>query len=569
MMLWGIGLEAPMRTIAMTFAFALMLSGSFGAPPAGDALQDVLETVRGDDIRAHMEILAADDMQGREAGTAAFQAAADYVAAQFAAAGLAPLGDHGTYFQNIEFMETRLVSGSATFTLHRAKTDVPLQFSADFVRSGGFGASEETVTAPLVFVGFGVRAPEYAHDDFANVNVEGKILVVLTGAPPHFDTDQRAFYSSSTGKRTLALELGALGVVMVRTPVDQERTPWSRVVAGVGSAAMRWLEPDGTLHDGFAGLVGDAALSESGAERLFDLAGRDLDALFERHTSGATGSFDLDVLATLRRGSEQRTVTSPNVIALLRGSDERLREQYIFYTAHLDHLGLRPSPSGDEIHNGAYDNAAGVASILVISRALANLSPAPRRSVVFVALTAEEKGLRGSDYLAQNPPVPIENVVANINIDMPFLGYPMADVEPIGVEHSTLHESATRAAAHVGLGLTPDSRPELVRFIRSDQFSFVKRGVPGLNLKPGATSTDPSVDGGAMRSQFLREHYHRPSDDLALPFSSEGAQDFVRTALALGLIVATDDDAPRWKHGDFFGQRFGRRSPPGSQRDSR
>jgi len=455
-----------------------------------------------------------------------------------------------------------LVPGSASFTLHRGDVDVPLRFNEDFVRLGGFGAPEESVSAPLVFVGFGVRAPEYAHDDFADVNVAGRILVVLTGAPPRFDTDQRAFYSSSAGKRALALALGALGIVTVRTPVDQERTPWSRVVAGVGSPAMRWLEADGTPHDGFTALVGDAALSEAGAQRLFEFAGHDLEALFERHTSGATGSFELGVNATLRRGSEQRQVASPNVVGLLRGSDPRLREQYILYTAHLDHLGIRPDPSGDEIHNGAYDNATGVATVLVITRALANMSPPPRRSILFAAVTGEEKGLRGSDYLAHHPPVPIDNLVANINIDMPFLGYPMADVEPIGVEHSTLQDAVARAAADLGLASTPDTRPELVRFIRSDQFSFVQRGVPGLNLKPGATCTDPNVDGDAMRSQFLREHYHRPSDDLSLPFSSEGAEAFVRTALALGLIVASDDNAPRWKDGDFFGERFARRRPP-------
>ncbi len=522
------------------------------------AFSAALQSVHGNEIRKHMEVLAADDMQGREAGTEPYLAAAEYVAAQFNAAGLEPLGDDGTYLQHVRFMETRLVPELASFTLTRGATTVSLQLRDDFVRRGSFGEPEETVEAPLCFAGFGITAPEYAHDDFEGIDVRDKILVVFTGAPPSFDTDQRAFYSSSDGKRERALERGALGIVLVRTPVDQKRWPWSRTVSGVGSASLRWVDAQGAPRDGFPQLVGDASLSESGARKLFELAGRDLDALFEHHMSGATGSFDLSVTARLQRRSKQRTVTSPNVIARLRGSDPALRDEHIIYTAHLDHLGIRPDPSGDTIHNGAYDNAVGVSAVIVIGKALSAMSPAPRRSILFVALTAEEKGLRGSNYLAHNPPVPIENVVANLNIDMPFLGYPIADVEPIGVEHSTLHDAVTRAAAHLGLAVTPDPRPELVRFIRSDQFSFVKRGIPGLNLKPGVTTTDPNIDGAAMRAEFLSEHYHRASDDLTLPFSHEGAETFVRTALALGLIVASDDDPPRWKENDFFGERFGR-----------
>ena len=222
----------------------------------------------------------------------------------------------------------------------------------------------------------------------------------------------------------------------------------------------------------------------------------------------------------------------------------------------MDHIGIRPGENGDEIHNGAYDNAAGVAIILEVAGALSGLTPAPRRSIIFAAVTAEEKGLRGSDYLANNPPVAITDIVANINIDMPYLGYPIANVEGFGVEHSTLHGALIRAAEQHNLVLTPDPRPELVRLIRSDQFSFVKQGIPGLNLKPGSNSSDPDIDGAELRNAFLHDHYHGPSDDLNLPFSEDGAQRFVRVLLAFGLIVANDDESPRWKDGDFFGDQF-------------
>ncbi|MCG8504738.1 MAG: M28 family metallopeptidase [Sphingomonadales bacterium] len=525
-------------------ASAFVLAGAADTPA---------EPISAAAIRAHMEVLAADDMQGREAGTVGYLKAADYVAARYAALGLAPLGDGGGYFQNIAFIETRLAAASASLTLQRGEEARALRLGGDFVRSGGFGASEEAVTAPLVFVGFGIRAPEYDHDDFAGVDVAGKILVVLSGAPPGFVTDERAFYSSSAGKQALAAELGAVGILTVRTPVDQKRTPWSRYQARIGSSSMRWLEADGTPRGGYPELAGNAVLSESGAAQLFTLADRDLDALFARHSAGETGSFDLGVSATLGRRSEQRRVSSPNVLALLPGSDPKLRDQHVLFTAHLDHLGTRVDGA---IYNGAYDNAAGVAIILEIAKAMA--AGPPCRSVIFAALTAEEKGLRGSDYLAHNSPVPSDSIVANINIDMPYLGHPIADVEGLGVEHSTLQDALTAAASRVGLAVTPDPRPELVRFIRSDQFSFVKQGIPGLNLKAGSQSSDPEVDGTALRSAFLRAHYHRPSDDLSLPFSEVGARRLAQVALTFGQIVANDDEPPRWKEGDFFGDRFGR-----------
>ena len=548
-----------MRIVMFSLLLSIFLSGcdSIDAP-SDQTYAAALNSLTGSKLRKHMDVLAADDMQGREAGTTGHQKAAEYVAFQFAEIGLQPLGDNETYFQHIDFLETRLVEDSASMMLHRGDKEVVLDYGEDLIRFGGFGSLEESLTAALVFVGFGIQAPDYNHDDFAGVDVSGKILVVFTGAPPGFSNDERAFYSSGTGKQALAVELGAIGVVTIRTPVDQKRLTWPRMLGFAASADMRWLNSDGESHDGFPELTSNAVLSESGAEHLFDLAGRDLNGLFEHHTDGGTGSFELDMSATLARQSSQQRTSSPNVLALLAGGDRKLRNEYVLFTAHLDHLGVRAGENGDEIHNGAYDNAAGVATVLEVANALAKLSPAPRRSIIFAAVTAEEKGLRGSDYLAHNPPVPIGDIVANINIDMPYLGHPIANVEGFGVEHSTLHRALIRAAEQRSLSLTPDSRPELVRLIRSDQFSFVKMGVPGLNLKPGSNSSDPAIDGSELRNAFLHDHYHRPSDDLKLPFSDEGAERFVRVAFAFGLIVANDDESPQWKDGDFFGDRYAR-----------
>ena len=523
-----------------------------------DTRSVALDSITGDEIRNHMEVLADDDMQGRAAGTVGFDSAAKYVAGQYRSIGLLPLGDKGSYFQEIRFFETRLREDSAAATLSNGETEVELIFRDDFIRAGGYGEKNESITAPLVFVGHGITAVEYGHDDFSEVDVTGKILVTLSGAPPQFATDQRAYYSSSRGKQAVAVQRGAVGIIVVRTPVDQKRRPWARYLPGIGSPGMRWLDGSNGPYQGFAELAGSATFSESGADKLFELAGAELEEIFEKHAAGETGSFDMGVTATLSRRSRQRTVSSSNVVGLLKGSDPELQAQYIVYTAHLDHIGIRPGEDGDDIHNGAYDNAAGIASILEIAAAMAVMDTRPRRSVIFAAVTAEEKGLQGSSYFAKNPPVAVDELVANLNVDMPFLGFPVADVHAFGAEHSTLLAAVTEATAQSGLLLTPDPLPEEVRFVRSDQFSFVKEGVPALALKPGSQSTDPNVDGSAALDDFLKNHYHRPSDDLKLPYDSDAAERFARTGLLLGLIVADKDERPRWNEGDFFGDMFAR-----------
>ncbi len=544
----------------------LCLAGCGERAPAGSLtgegephdLDLALVTITGAGVRAHMEVLASDAMEGREAGTPGYERAADYVAAQFAALDLEPLGDDGGFLQQIRFFETRLDPASAALTLHAEGRDIPLEFRRDFVRSGGYGPAEETIKAPLTFVGYGITAPEYGHDDFAGIDVAGHVLVTFTGAPPHFATDQRAFYSSGRTKAARAVAAGAVGRLSVRTPVDQARRPWARYLPGIGRPGMRWLEASGVPHRAYPELAGSAVLSETGAEMLFAAAGRDLAALFESRAAGDTGSFALGLSATLARRSLQREIESANVIARLPGSDPQLASEHLIYTAHLDHIGIRPGFSGDDIHNGAYDNAAGIGIILEIARAMSAMATPPRRSVIFAAVTAEEKGLQGSSYLAKNPPAPAASLVANFNIDMPFLGFPVADVEAFGAEHSTLLAAVTAATAAEGLALTPDPMPEEVRFVRSDQFSFVQEGVPALAFKAGSKSADPEVDGKAMLSEFLSQHYHRPGDELGLPYSSEGAARFTRAALRLGIMVANADERPRWNDGDFFGEKFAR-----------
>jgi Peptidase family M28 len=550
------------RNAGFIFILALvaLVIYSEGNPPVDQAAENVAAThfITAAGVRGHMEVLADDALNGREAGTDDYDVAADYVAAQYQAIGLSPLGDDGGYFQAIPFLESRLDVDSPAFALSKDGEIVTLALREDYVTGGSFGDELVTVAAPVVFAGYCIDAPIYNHNDFDGIDAGGKILACLSGAPASFETDQRAYYSSSRGKADRVAAAGGVGIISIRTPVDMDRRPWARYLPGLGTASMRWLDSEGNPYQGYNSLIASATLSLEGAQKLFALSGRDLDAIFEENANSQGQSFDTGVVATFSKRSNHRNISSSNVLGVLIGRDPRLKDEYIIYTAHLDHIGVRPSDSDDEIHNGAWDNSAGVASIIEIARAMAQMEHGPRRSVIFAAVTAEEKGLRGSSYLARNLPVPLDQVVANINVDMPVLSFPVSDITPIGAEHSTLMAAVEEAASLLGMTVTPDPLPEQVRFVRSDQLSFVLAGVPALAFKAGTTSSDPAIDGDAALQDFLDNRYHQPGDDLSQVFNEVGAERFVRAGLMLGLIVADADQRPVWVEGDFFGDLFGR-----------
>lgn len=502
-------------------------------------------------LRAHLNFLADDLLEGREAGTEGYLLAARYVESQFRQMGLEPAGTDG-YLQPIEFRRYQLLPDSGSVSINGTE----LTAAEDFLFLPSAVHAESDVTAPVVFAAYGIDAPRFGRNDWEGLDVEGKIVALLTGAPESFPTSARAHYSSSLGKMKAAAERGAAGVVLLRPRVDQKSTPWERLRGYNGRPGMKWLYPDGTVNDGLPAIRASAYLSDSGAEALFAGSSSNWTEILDAVESGSVRPMPLKSTVTMRGRSQHERVMSPNVIAVLPGSDPELRDEYVIYTAHLDHVGINERAEGDDkIHNGAYDNAMGTSILLETARAMAENPPA--RSVLFAAVTAEEKGLLGAEYLARNPTVADGRIIANINLDMPLFLFPAGDIIAYGAEHSSLGPIAERVAKAEGLVLSPDPNPEQVIFVRSDHYRFVQAGIPSLYLIPGQTARDPDVDGPAKVEEFGKKHYHRPSDELDLPVDWESALQFTRVNLRIGREVADARQVPVWNEGDFFGELYG------------
>jgi hypothetical protein len=537
------------------FPFAATLFATLAA-----TLTDAAGTAPGageQSLRAHVEFLADDLLEGRATGTRGYDIAARYVATQFAQAGLEPAGDAGGWLQKVPFIEGMRVSPAATFRIERGGQSIELKSLEDFVPGIDFVSENAGVSGELVFVGFGVTAPELGYDDFANVDARGRIAVVLGGAPARFEASQRAFYSSGVVKNANLVKHGVVGVLTASTPEDDKRVPWDRVVQQAWVPAMRWVDAKGEPVNAWPTLKSTASISRPTLQRLFEGAPQSLDAAFAAAERGEPQAFALPGRAELSRRTALRRVESANVVGLLRGSDPKLRDEYVVLTAHLDHLGRGAAVGGDSIYNGAMDNATGVAVMIEVARALAALPKRPRRSVLFVAVTAEEKGLLGSEYFAMNPPVPRDSLIANINMDMPVALTDLAEFIGFGAPNSTLGPAAERAAAAEGMRLVPDPRPEETFFVRSDQYSFVRQGVPSLYIDNAERARDPKVDGARLLEDFLRNHYHQPSDDASQPIHYGTLARLVRVNVRIVTEVANARDRPRWNPGDFFGTRFG------------
>lgn len=503
-------------------------------------------------IRAHMRFLASDLLQGREAGSDGYQIAAEYVASHFAQFGATPAGDNGTYFQTVPMVAYRPAEHGSLVLRKKSGAAENLEFGKDFLPARQPRTPELSLDAPAVFVGFGVVAPERGRDDYKGLDVRDKLVVVLSGAPSSFPGEERAYYGSGSTKRLEAARRGAKGMVILNTPSDEQRRPFESSVKQWQAWGMSWEEKDGTPHDGAPETPVIASISAAGAPKFFTGSRVKWERIVSdaQKPAGSPPRFELPWSLEVSLRTEQQRVTSVNVAGLIEGADPVLKQEVVVLTAHLDHIGLTPGED-DPINNGALDNAAGVATLIEVARAFQTSGKPPRRSVLLLAVTAEEKGLVGSDYFARHPTVPSGSLSAVVNLDMPILTYDFTDVIAFGVGRSTIESAVLGASQRVGVALSPDPLPEEGLFTRSDHYRFVQQGVPSIFLMTGFQ------DGGEEQFRsFLKTCYHKPCDDLHQPINYPAGAKFARLNYEIARELADADERAKWNAGDFFATKY-------------
>jgi hypothetical protein len=554
-------LKQSIRLFSVLLCAAILLAGAGVSSPraAGDPADSAMQSIHPESIRAEMRFLSDDLLEGRGTGSRGYQIAAEYMATEFEGMGLEGAGEKGTYFQGVPLRSASVDEAKSTLTLVRGGKEESLVHRKDFISRTDPGREDTSVEAPVVYVGMGVTASEQGYDDYKGVDVKGKIVALINGAPPSFDSSIRAHYSSGVTKAQNAVAHGAAGMIVIDDPVLEVMYPFQKRVRDLGFTSMRWLDKNGQPNDYYPELKAIASLSMDSTKSFFAGSAHTVDEVYAAAKAGKPLSFDLPMTAKIRNVTKLSDVRGANVAAVLRGSDPSLAGEYVVFTAHLDHLGIGEPVKGDKIYNGALDNASGSAILLEIARAFASMNPRPRRSMLFLAVTGEEKGLLGSDYFAHYPTVEKKSIVANVNMDEDLMLWPLKDIVAFGAEHSSLRDVAAQAAERLNLTVSADPMPQEVIFIRSDQYSFVKQGVPSMFPVPGFRSDDPKFDPVAIFKNWEETRYHQPQDDMDQPgLDFEAAVKYTRFVFLCGWTISQQTERPHWNTGDFFGEHYGK-----------
>ena len=516
------------------------MSGSPVAPVEASA------AITEDIIRTHTEILSADDMEGRAPATPGGEKAAAYIAEQYEKIGLEAAGDDGTWFQ-----QTRLVGIDLTnrpdLTVSTGKQTQSFKFEDDFAPSSQRAEAVISMSGEIVFVGYGVHAPEFEWDDYKGQNLSGKVLMMLVNDPPATEAEPELFggkaltyYGRWTYKLEEAARRGAAGALLVHTNVSAGYG-W-QVISGSSEGFSLEASSGATLPVPVASWI-----SQRAAESILSMADLSLSQLQEEAQSREFMPISLGLTGSTRLEQKTRTIESPNVVGLLRGSDPELSKQFVVFTSHYDHVGIGKEVEGDSIYNGALDNAVGVAGVLALAKAMSGASERPKRSILFLMVTAEEQGLLGAKYYAENPLFPLARTAANINIDgMNNIGATQ-DIIVIGYGKSQLDGVVEDAARVLGMRAKPDLHPGQGFFFRSDQFAFAKKGVPAVYLDNGVEVIGKPEDYGQNKfEEYKDRHYHQPSDEITDDWVWDGAVQQTQLYLEIAWRVANAAKMPEW-----------------------
>nr|WP_206242886.1 M28 family metallopeptidase [Novosphingobium terrae] len=524
-------------------------------------------------IQADVTFFADDLLLGRDTGSQGHEIAARYVASRFTGLGLTPMGDQSetgrSWLQRITFQKTTRADGASgvDFTGANGKA-VTFAQGKDALVGISVTESKLDVSAPLVFVGYGLENAQYGLDDYKGLDVKGKIVVMLSGFPSGLPSEEAAHIGATKGEAAAAH--GAIGIITIGTNASLKVRPWERSLQYAGTPRFNWVDTNGPnagkAHDNATGIRASASLDDDAANALLAGAPQSLTQIRtladKPWVSGkpvAVKGFALKGSARIYGNFASTRVTSPNVAGMIPGSDPALKDQYVVLSGHLDHLGVdAPKPGEpadkDRIYNGALDNAAGTSTLLEVAHVMAQEAKAgkgPRRSVIFLVSTGEEKGLLGADFFARHPAVPVEKIVGNVDLDMPVLLYPFTDLVAFGADHSTLGKIVANSGKAMQLSLSPDPMPTENIFVRSDHYMFVKQGVPAVFLATGYGN-----GGAAQWTQFMKTTYHKPGDDLSQPINWRAGARFAEANWRITSAMADSDTPPLWYKGDFFGNLF-------------
>jgi len=524
-----------------------------------DGAKSAAAAIRPEPLASHIRFLADDLLGGRDPGTPGYDVAARYVASQLQAIGLRPAGEAGTYFQRVPFVRATPLSGALEFS---GGQGAPVKFvqGENMILLTDLDQGLTDVSGEVVFAGYALSVPEYGYDDFAQVDVRDKIVLALYGAPrsdrpDFFPSLASAVHGQSERVARDLMRRGARAVIGVWPPAKEAITPFKLLAGYYGFDAMR-LEDEPPLLP--AGLISGATF-----EALLKQAGRTetMASLVEASAQGKPRGFALGIRCRLHRESKIRRVTSDNVVGVVPGDPASpTGNELVVYGAHLDHMGIGKPVNGDKIYNGASDDAAGVASLLETARAFTRLGQPPRRAILFLFVTAEERGLLGSEWFARHPTVPLKDIVADIDVDGAYPVHPLRDVVALGTDESSLGADAARAAGALGLQISPDPEPDESYFIRSDNFNFVKKGIPAAQTFNGLAGLNPEQV--AAERNFWRKRYHQPQDEFEPDRDWEPFAQLTRFNFLLGVSIAQAPARPTWNANSWF-RRFPEPKRPG------
>ena len=520
-----------------------------GLPPAARAAEASIDPER---IRAHVRFLSLDLLEGRGPGTRGDKLAAEYIATQFALDGLQPAGDDGTYFQRVPLIAVHTIEDKTKFALVPASGEpIELKYGSEIVSKDQTGQVSAAIDAPIVFVGYGIHAPEYNWDDYAGVDVKGKVVLVIVNEPPSddekfFKGKALTYYGRWTYKYEEAARRGALGALIIHR-TDLASYGW-QVVENSQAIEKSYLadDPANTLRAA-------AWIQHDVAQRLMTMAGMgDLDKAIDRAGKRGFRAQELNVRLKGHVESRVRRFVSTNVVGRVPGSSSG-PENAVFYTAHYDHLGIDPNAKGDGIYNGAADNGTGCGILLEMARAFAQSSQTPPHAMYFAAVTAEEQGLLGSQYLGQHPPVPARDITLDLNYDMLLpIGVPLS-ASLGGAERIDFWPTVQTVAKDFDLKLLPDPEPGAGHYYRSDHFSLARQGIPAFSVDQGALFEGrDEAWGRAQSDDFTQHHYHQPSDEYHADWDFRGNAKMARFGFALGWLASEQTKRVDWQAGDEF-----------------